>query len=249
MNTATRPKTSAAQEIDPDDAGQTKLPSDWYLIQRLKRQNHPSDTARGIDRLIGHDYMGSSEFEWGVIPKVWKKIREVAMAGDLHVIPVEVVSSGPVPKRRSVWVLAHVGAHLPTLKAKLCAVADHKQSTKERTGFDAYFGKNPASEFERKTIGWLVVNDYRHGNNAMPLMWTIEKNLADSIYREVTSQCGVKAEDLHLFQQIEFRKQNNDRKGEVKGIFDEHALVEVESGVRLEVPYVDIWKVRPKAVD
>lgn len=45
-----------------------------YLIQRAKFENRPD--KKGIDQLLSFDYMGSSEFEWGALPKSLKRVRE-----------------------------------------------------------------------------------------------------------------------------------------------------------------------------
>lgn len=44
-----------------------------YLIQRAKFKNSED---KGIDALLRFDYMGSSEFEWGALPKSLKRIRD-----------------------------------------------------------------------------------------------------------------------------------------------------------------------------
>lgn len=44
-----------------------------YLIQRV--MVGPSN-RKGIDGFFGFDYMGSSEFEWGAIPKTLRLMRE-----------------------------------------------------------------------------------------------------------------------------------------------------------------------------
>lgn len=45
-----------------------------YLIQRAKKQKR--EGKKGIDSLVSFDYMGSSEFEWGALPKSLKRFRE-----------------------------------------------------------------------------------------------------------------------------------------------------------------------------
>lgn len=44
-----------------------------YLIQRAKFE---TCDRKGIDGLLSFDYMGSSEFEWGALPKSLKRIRD-----------------------------------------------------------------------------------------------------------------------------------------------------------------------------
>jgi len=46
-----------------------------FLIQRVKRRSHVSEHSKGFDRIFELDYMGSSEFEFGTIPKALKAMR------------------------------------------------------------------------------------------------------------------------------------------------------------------------------
>ena len=45
-----------------------------YLIQRGKFESR--DFKEGIDSILKFDYMGSSEFEWGALPKSLQAIRD-----------------------------------------------------------------------------------------------------------------------------------------------------------------------------
>lgn len=38
-----------------------------YLIQRLEKRTN-SAGYKGVDQYVDHDYMGSSEFEFGAVP-------------------------------------------------------------------------------------------------------------------------------------------------------------------------------------
>jgi hypothetical protein len=60
-----------------------KLKHTPWLIQRAKfvSELHPNSqehykTKKGIDSILKFDYMGSSEFEWGALPKSLTRIRE-----------------------------------------------------------------------------------------------------------------------------------------------------------------------------
>ena len=48
-----------------------------YLIQRAKfiKDDEYSANRKGIDKLLGFDYMGSAEFEFGALPASLKRIR------------------------------------------------------------------------------------------------------------------------------------------------------------------------------
>ena len=47
-----------------------------YLIQRLTPRIYGADERKGVDRYFAMDYMGSSEFEWGAVPKALRAMRE-----------------------------------------------------------------------------------------------------------------------------------------------------------------------------
>lgn len=47
-----------------------------YLIQRAKFRNNVNTNKSGIDSILEFDYMGSSEFEWGALPKSLAIIRK-----------------------------------------------------------------------------------------------------------------------------------------------------------------------------
>jgi hypothetical protein len=70
------------------------LPS---LIQRVRYRKN--DLRKGIDAFFEFDYMGSSEFEWGALPKSLKLMRELRMKDpDSSKTPdwkVEKLSVGP----------------------------------------------------------------------------------------------------------------------------------------------------------
>ena len=47
-----------------------------YLIQRGTFRSDLALEKKGLDQFVNFDYMGSSEFEWGALPKALKGIRE-----------------------------------------------------------------------------------------------------------------------------------------------------------------------------
>ena len=49
-----------------------------YLIQRVNRRERVSESSKGVDQHFTFDYMGSSEFEFGTIPKTMKDFRRIA---------------------------------------------------------------------------------------------------------------------------------------------------------------------------
>lgn len=62
----------------------------FYLVQRLQSRNAPYSPANGFDAYFSLEYMGSSEFEWGAVPKALKSMRTRRIV----VEPAEVTISG-----------------------------------------------------------------------------------------------------------------------------------------------------------
>lgn len=52
--------------------------SKWpHLVQRVMRRSSPDEQKKGLDQHFEFDYMGSSEFEWGTLPKSVRRMREL----------------------------------------------------------------------------------------------------------------------------------------------------------------------------
>jgi len=45
------------------------------LVQRVDVRHHTDGKRKGVDKFFHFDYMGSSEFEWGSLPKALKEMR------------------------------------------------------------------------------------------------------------------------------------------------------------------------------
>lgn len=58
------------------------------LVQRLIRRGKVRDQSKGVDRYFSFDYMGSSEFEFGALPRALKAMR--SMAGSPAIKRIEV---------------------------------------------------------------------------------------------------------------------------------------------------------------
>ena len=59
-----------------------------YLIQRGKTKTEMADNVTNLTSLVDLNYMGSSEFEWGAIPKALKLI--CAMRPSLEITPTNI---------------------------------------------------------------------------------------------------------------------------------------------------------------
>ncbi|MBT1542447.1 hypothetical protein KK103_11795 [Curtobacterium flaccumfaciens pv. flaccumfaciens] len=76
----------------------------FYLVQRLKRRSEPAGNAVGFDQHFALEYMGSSEFEWGAIPKALQSVRVKPVTA--KVIPITLNGT-----TRDVHVVTHAGKH------------------------------------------------------------------------------------------------------------------------------------------
>lgn len=59
-----------------------------YLIQRVSRRQHTNENGKGFDRIFSLDYMGSSEFEFGTIPRALKAMRAAKETVSIRFISV-----------------------------------------------------------------------------------------------------------------------------------------------------------------
>lgn len=113
-----------------------RLPS---LIQRIRVRKEPYDGAKGIDKFFDFDYMGSSEFEWGALPKALKIMRE-AKTKDWKVTKLA-VGVDPASTGLTAFVVGHPD-DLPIAEALLRDQLQKcpKHYTKEITSIRVSFG-------------------------------------------------------------------------------------------------------------
>ena len=151
-----------------------KMGSTW-LIQRLtkpmsfklagKEMDNPfsfggglkngglSDEAMGIIRSIwAFDYMGSSEFEWGIVPATLKFLAEQASKKNL------VATEYALDNQESVFIICPIPYLEDVQKVIRQLRADeYKLRLKESCGLKRYFeGKD---EWAKKCAGWLEVDN------------------------------------------------------------------------------------------
>jgi hypothetical protein len=117
-----------------------------YLIQRGKFENR--DFKKGIDSILDFDYMGSSEFEWGVLPeslgRIRKKIKEYTYLG----VPI---------KDKSITVFCKESQR-PEIRLYLTELSENKWHLKEYSDFNTYI--NPGEFIENRTdFWWDIEND------------------------------------------------------------------------------------------
>lgn len=120
-----------------------------YLVQRIEVRKHGAEGRKGVDKHFDFDYMGSSEFEFGALPKALKAMRA---AKDATWSPTKIKHDGHV-----VW---YVGPE------SLCQVArelfvgqledPYKARLKERTSIQNRYGINkfPREAYYENLVGW-----------------------------------------------------------------------------------------------
>lgn len=119
-----------------------------YLIQRCKLKDYDRDKVTGIDSILSFDYMGSSEFEWGALPKALRELCRVA--DNLH---VSEVSFG----KKSLWLICPANSVLPCTKM-LQLVANEKHRTKEYVGIEAYLNDDEGRHGFKNYRAWWDID-------------------------------------------------------------------------------------------
>jgi len=119
-----------------------------YLIQRAKFEKREGE---GIDILLGFDYMGSAEFEWGALPKSLKRIRE----SKKKYIQFEHIFENFEDKPIMVLCKIEDKEELPKVLSQL---ADRELRLKEYCDLDAYLKGN--KDYRTSDFWWDIENDY-----------------------------------------------------------------------------------------
>jgi len=116
------------------------------LIQRAKFENR--DYKKGIDSIVKFDYMGSSEFEWGALPKSLGRIRDKINTYIYLDIPIK-------DKVISVFCRDNQKSEI---KLYLTELSENKWRLQEYSDFDNYI--NPSQHFKSRTdFWWDISND------------------------------------------------------------------------------------------
>jgi len=120
-----------------------------YLIQRVIFLVHPLEDKKGVDKYFHFDYMGSSEFEWGVLPKALKEMR-AALTDEWKPKKIQV-------KDKVVW---YVGAEESFLCAEalfLDQLGSRRCRLKEITGIaDSISPKEPPAAYSGYDGWWAL---------------------------------------------------------------------------------------------
>jgi hypothetical protein len=231
---------TANQNPSPSPEMETQHDRCWRYVQRLEKRS-PSRFLQGIDNLVSHDYMGSSEFEWGTIPRAWRFMRVLATGGMLK--KDFTVSISP-RTGQSFVTIAHKALDPQWLDWQIQRLGQDEISTKEHTSVP-YWAKVTTSPFlmamDKRIVAWITVDggqSYReermHLADLSPVFFTVDHELANGVWNELHSvTTPLKAEDFRLFDKIRLP---DGRIGKIVGIYDSHAEVEL-NGHRSKVPY------------
>ena len=117
-----------------------------YLIQRASFEDRSHKS--GIDSILSFDYMGSSEFEWGALPKSLNRIRD-------H--KADYVYLTFMIKDKSITVYCK-SSDVSEVDAYLNTLVENKIHLKEWSGFDKYI-KGGDYFSDRFQFWWDIDND------------------------------------------------------------------------------------------
>jgi len=106
-----------------------------WLIQRGNFENR--EHKNGIDSILNFDYMGSSEFEWGALPKSLGNIRS----------ELNEYTYLDVPMQDKVITVFCKDSQKSDIKTYLTELAENKMRLKEFSAFDSYI----------KNDGYLII--------------------------------------------------------------------------------------------
>ncbi len=119
-----------------------------YLIQRAKFENR---SGKGIDTLLGFDYMGSAEFEWGALPKALQRTRE----NEKEYVQFEFTFENFEDKPIMILCKESDKDELPKILDQL---ADRELRLKGYCDLDAYLKGN--KDYRTSDFWWDIENDY-----------------------------------------------------------------------------------------
>jgi len=120
-----------------------------YLIQRARFADYPNE--EGIDKILQFDYMGSSEFEWGALPKALRSARE----NKDEYIQFEFTFENFEDKPIMILCKESDKEELPKILSKL---ADREIRLKEYCDLDAYLKGD--KNYRTSDFWWDIENDY-----------------------------------------------------------------------------------------
>lgn len=142
----------------------------FWLIQRGQFNNLQATGFLGgvSDRLVNPDYMGAAEFEWGAIPKAYRRIMGQFAKYSLHV--TDLVTTGGVP-----FCVYCQDEYYEEILAAIKEYLDKKYQLKEWTNMHGHFRPLPTNptqfdiddrKYECRTNFWWCIDvassEYNH---------------------------------------------------------------------------------------
>jgi len=116
------------------------------LIQRGKFKSRPEKV--GIDNILLFDYMGSSEFEWGALPKALADMRK----------NITEYTYMDVPMNGKVITVFCNNKHKPDIKIYLQSLAENKWYLQEYSDFNYYI--YPTEHCKSYTDFWWDIQNH-----------------------------------------------------------------------------------------
>lgn len=154
-----------------------------YLIQRAEIETPLAERYTRLSQAVDFDYMGSSEFEWGALPKSFRQIELKADAWICRIVPE--ITEGDTPLR--VWsaftdeefkeyvgylLLFRSGKNAPHTKESVRFEADRVHSTSLNTDFWWDIDNHVMFGFKKefmKRVGYYVAASINYMNEQKEL--------------------------------------------------------------------------------
>ena len=137
----------------------------FWLIQRGSFRDLNSATkflGRSSEHLIDPDYMGAAEFEWGAIPRAYRRIMGQYEKYSLHV--TDLVTTGGVPS-----CLFCMDSKYEQILTEIKSYLDKPYHLKEWTNMEAHFTKS-VSDIETRFYSHKLRTNF---------WWCIDKSRKD----------------------------------------------------------------------
>lgn len=148
----------------------------YYLVQRLRQHDPISERGTGFDRYFSLDYMGSSEFEWGAIPKALAEVRKHRAVMQAYPVTIGGVT-------RPVYFVGHKGKLLAAAYAMRVWAegTEHRPPFwgKESTHFKENFAGDPDDYYARTNAWWAIREN---------VAWALEPDVADKLVAAFNSK-------------------------------------------------------------
>lgn len=201
----------------------------WYLTQRLGLRSSPNSSKLGVDALVTHDYMGSSEFEYGAVPDAWRKLREDSTKMTVYATPFVSRQGKPfsvvLPTSMSRDDRDDVFTDLWNLRIE-------SDATKEPTYMDYAVDAAIPGDYRDATVAWITLGPE-------PMFWSMCETLTRNILAELQRGTG-RPEQFSLYDNAEFYHAGKRWIGQVRGIYESHMRIRLQNGNEQRVPYESV---------